>query len=359
MEQSKNKRRRLARDWDPDEEVYEPPEPGSLGDLYSSPSGFEEPHPDHGPARKLPRRADGTIDRFYYYSREQIREFGFRPGMSDPPDPNSGPDPVPAAPQRTGTGFFYKDGREMPPTHPDHGPMADIPVDEDGRVPAYYYCSKEEIEDFGLGRPPPRRCRVDGWTPDRQETFVKTLATTGTWGGAAAMAGRSRQSATDLYNRSPAFRAACNEALRATNIVLHATAVERAVEGVREPVFYKGEKVGERIRYNDRLLMFLLRVRDPLNFAPLADIQGWLRHRGIEQGGGVEPALDRLAAAEEDWGRRLPGEEVRPRTIANPVPPLGAELRDDSPAKALPPARPSEPGGPPPESGEEGSYGSS
>ena len=42
----------------------------------------------------------------------------------------------PAAPpspgEGTGTGLFYKDGREIPPTHPDHGPMHLLPRQEDG-----------------------------------------------------------------------------------------------------------------------------------------------------------------------------------------------------------------------------------
>jgi hypothetical protein len=228
--------------------------------------------------------------------------------------------PPPEPPKPTGTGFFYKDGREMPPTHPDHGPMGDIPVEESARVSAYYYCSKEELDAFGIDGPPPRRTRVDGWTESCQRNFVKTLAATGTWSGAAAVVGRSRQSAAKLYNRSPAFRAACDEALRAVKFVLHATALERAVEGVREPVFYKGERVGERTRYNDRLLMFLLKARDPLNFAPLSELEGWLRHRPPTPDGGLDDALDRLEASEKAWEQRLPGEEIRPRTIAHPEP---------------------------------------
>lgn len=42
--------------------------------------------------------------------------------------------------------------------------------------------------------------------------------------------------------------------------------LERAIEGTATPIFYKGELVGERRRYDDRLAMFALRMRDPERF---------------------------------------------------------------------------------------------
>lgn len=44
---------------------------------------------------------------------------------------------------------------------------------------------------------------------------------------------------------------------------LEAEARRRAVKGVREPFFYKGEIVGHKIRYSDNLLMFLLKGNAP------------------------------------------------------------------------------------------------
>lgn len=55
--------------------------------------------------------------------------------------------------------------------------------------------------------------------------------------------------------------------------------------------------------------MHMLRARQPLKYAPLSEIKGWVRHRGPEQPPvDLDPPLARLAAAEEEWGRRLPGE---------------------------------------------------
>ena len=44
-------------------------------------------------------------------------------------------------------------------------------------------------------------------------------------------------------------------------------AMDRAINGVEEPVYNYGKLVGTRIRYNDRLLMFMLRNRAPGRFA--------------------------------------------------------------------------------------------
>ena len=49
---------------------------------------------------------------------------------------------------------------------------------------------------------------------------------------------------------------------------LHEVAIDRAVNGVTVPVFHKGELVGERRVYNDKLLMFLIGSRGRVSRAP-------------------------------------------------------------------------------------------
>ncbi|RJF86097.1 hypothetical protein [Sphingomonas cavernae] len=56
-----------------------------------------------------------------------------------------------------------------------------------------------------------------------------------------------------------AFRAAWEAALDFGVQNLRDIAVERAIEGVPVPVFHKGEQVGEKRWFNDRLLMFILK----------------------------------------------------------------------------------------------------
>jgi hypothetical protein len=94
------------------------------------------------------------------------------------------------------------------------------------------------------------------------------------------------------------------------------TAFERAVDGVEEPVFWKGEQVGTRRRYNDRLLMFLLRARDPWSFAPLPDLRGYQQAVAPLQPPDFDAVLDRLApgdGASSAATPRLRGSGTPPR----------------------------------------------
>ncbi len=44
-------------------------------------------------------------------------------------------------------------------------------------------------------------------------------------------------------------------------------AVRRAVDGINEPVFYKGRQVGDIRRFSDTLLIFLMKAGDPARTA--------------------------------------------------------------------------------------------
>ena len=245
---------------------------------------------------------------------------GYEPLRDEPPPPLHPPELTEAGigagwePDPAVSGFYYINGKPVPPTHPDHGLMQLLPRRPDGGFSAYYYCSKEELEEWGIDHPPPQRHRHDGFTPEKIALFIRTLRATGSVTDAARAAGVARKTAYDLYNREDAgyFRHAWDESLRGPNIVLTSTAYDRAVNGVEEAVWYKGEFKGWRVRHDNRLLMWLLRVRDPLSFAPLDDLQGWLRHRDVEAHLPTEPMVDRLEAAERAWEHRLPQIEAAP-----------------------------------------------
>ncbi len=120
--------------------------------------------------------------------------------------------------------------------------------------------------------PVPVRPRHDGWTPERQALFLETLADTGCVSDAAARVGLSVESAYRLRRRRDAasFAAAWEGALAHGTRRLVDLAFERAIAGVAVPVFYKGEVVGERRTYSDKLLMFALRHHDPVRYGALA-----------------------------------------------------------------------------------------
>lgn len=109
------------------------------------------------------------------------------------------------------------------------------------------------------------RARHDGWTPTKQISFLQMLADTGCVTEAAKAVGMSVASAYALRRRPEAtsFREAWDVALQYGVSRLADAALGRAINGVAQPVFYKGEQVGERRTYDEKLTMFLLRYRRP------------------------------------------------------------------------------------------------
>ena len=131
--------------------------------------------------------------------------------------------------------------------------------------------------------PVPVRLRHDGWTPTKQVEFIHALAACGCVDEACRRVGRSRQSAYDLYRRTEAgpFRLAWTAALEHAIKQMADAAFSRAINGVAVPIFYKGEQVGERRRFDERMTMFMLRYYDPVRFGKWRDRESFVR---IEDG---------------------------------------------------------------------------
>ncbi|MEP3050777.1 MAG: hypothetical protein ABJP48_13525 [Erythrobacter sp.] len=106
--------------------------------------------------------------------------------------------------------------------------------------------------------------RHDGWTRQRQCTFLQTLAASHSVAQAARAAGMSRQSAYALRARMKGepFDLAWNAALRCRFDALAEAAMDRAMNGVEVPHFYKGELVHTSRRFDERLTVALLAMRD-------------------------------------------------------------------------------------------------
>jgi hypothetical protein len=116
--------------------------------------------------------------------------------------------------------------------------------------------------------PVPVRPRADGWTPERQTGFIQALAASANVEAAAREVGMTTSSAYTLRARPDAtsFREAWDIAVEYAVQRLGDAVLARAITGVATPIFYKGEQVGERRRYDERLAMFILRMRDPERF---------------------------------------------------------------------------------------------
>jgi len=117
------------------------------------------------------------------------------------------------------------------------------------------------------------RFRFDGWTPDKQDDFIRALAETACVEEACARVKMSSASAYKLRARPDAqsFRVAWEAALDVGVSRLSAAAISRAIYGVPIPHFYQGEQIGEHRRYDERLTMWLLRYRDPVNYGKWLD----------------------------------------------------------------------------------------
>lgn len=107
---------------------------------------------------------------------------------------------------------------------------------------------------------PTERGRADGWTPEKQVIFIEALAEIGIVSAAVMRAGMGRASVYNLRRRPGAksFCAAWDAAQKLGFENLQDIAMDRAINGEPVPYFYRGEIVGERRRYDNRLLIFMM-----------------------------------------------------------------------------------------------------
>ena len=140
-------------------------------------------------------------------------------------------------------------------------------------------------------RPPQTR-----FTAERQATFIEHISTTGSARAAARAARVSHQTVYRMGRGNGAFRRAWDAALLVARAHSEAVLADRAHDGVLEPVWFHGEKVGERRRYDSRLLLAHLGRLDKLEEKPDAAM--------------LADSFDEVIEALRD-GRDLPAEPLR------------------------------------------------
>jgi hypothetical protein len=116
----------------------------------------------------------------------------------------------------------------------------------------------------------PHTSRHDGWTPDRIQTFLHTLAECGVVSDAARAAGMSKQSVYAFRNsaRGRGFDTAWRAALLVARGRIADEVMSRALNGCVEVIVRDGEVWGERHRYDNRLTMAVLTRLDALAASP-------------------------------------------------------------------------------------------
>lgn len=111
------------------------------------------------------------------------------------------------------------------------------------------------------------RTRRDGWTPERQLRFLELLSQSGSVQKAALAVGMSASGAYRFRMRaSRAFVQRWDDAHEIALSAVIDSAMERAIHGTVNPVFYKGEIMGERVTHDSRLSIFLLKMSLPSLF---------------------------------------------------------------------------------------------
>ena len=132
------------------------------------------------------------------------------------------------------------------------------------------------LEDLPLHElaftPVPVKARHDGWSAERQRGFILRLALAGNVSMAARAVGGTRESIYRLRRHPGAasFNAAWDKALGWGKSRALDLAIERAIAGEVHCVYYRGRKVGEVIRHDNRLLIAALRTLDAAA-APIPD----------------------------------------------------------------------------------------
>lgn len=168
-------------------------------------------------------------------------------------------------------------------------------MDESLRLPPRLAAILENLPLEGLAfEPVPVKARLDGWTPARQLAFILRLALIGGVASAARAVGMSRESAYRLREHPGAggFARAWDKALGWGRSRAADLGTDRAIHGEVRGVYYRGRKVDEYVRYDNRLLIAALK-RLPPEAAPEGDPNETLRRLLDEiDPGGAERPLD-------------------------------------------------------------------
>lgn len=128
------------------------------------------------------------------------------------------------------------------------------------------------------------------FTRARQVAFLQALAACGAVRRASAHVGVSYRTAYRERRASPAFRRAWDAALLAARALSEDVLACRALDGVEEKVFYHGQEVATRVRYDSRLLL--------AHLARLDKLTEDARTRAFADD--YEGAMDRFAAGIDD-----------------------------------------------------------
>lgn len=153
---------------------------------------------------------------------------------------------------------------------------------------------------------------VRGWTPERMTRFLDHLALRGNVRASCKRVGLSREAAYRLRRRDPLFARGWAAAMVKAHDASIEVLADRAIDGIEEEIYHRGEVVGTRRKYDTRLLLAHIARLDKAaeDEAAQADagrfdellarIGGEYLPRDMNSEDGVLP-LDRASVAQQ-WG---------------------------------------------------------
>ena len=151
----------------------------------------------------------------------------------------------------------------------------------------------------------------------KQAPFLTAFRRTGSVTGAAREAGVSRSAHYKWVEVDPEYAEQFENANEEMVDGLEQEARRRALEGVDEPVYYKGERVGSFRRYSDALLILLLRAKRPEQYRDSVDVNS----RIDDTAAVIDPKVMKSLTDEElstarALGRKLAGLDT-PRKVTS------------------------------------------
>ncbi|WP_299193153.1 hypothetical protein [uncultured Erythrobacter sp.] len=208
------------------------------------------------------------------------------------------------------------------PAHPDRS----------GQKPVQYIPAAEALPAL-LDRLPPDEAHAAQFqfTRERQRAFLARLSECGEMRAAAKHCAVSHQTAYRLRRACPVFRRACEAALVVARQHAEDALATRAMHGVEEEVYYHGEVIATRRRFDSRLLLAHLARLDRLaergDVAALAeDFDALLDAMAKEDEGAVQVLTDRAAMQVDGAAESQP--EPAQKTSSGPC-----NMRSMSPAE--------------------------
>ncbi len=116
--------------------------------------------------------------------------------------------------------------------------------------------------------PPTPKPRHDAFDGKRRSTFLDVLTQCGCLRDAARKAGVSHQTVYNHQARDQQFARQCELAIDMASTAVELHAWERGVVGVEEPIVYRGEIIGTRLKRSDAILRLLLQGAKRKKYGP-------------------------------------------------------------------------------------------